>query len=205
MYDEFDKSDNEELKAEHEEREAEHKELKAERIKTEQRRIVRLSHEGGRNMSRRGPKNVTIRGIDADTYDDFSQNMKILGMTMGEAISKMMKDVLADFDGTFPAISAKTFRKAARLPKLSIVDHDHISIQAQDLAESESRIVFHDIKFLEFEPNVTRELFLRHVSHISDCKLVRLPAILPKLLVLSKIRDCSEIEIYESEVDKSEE
>ena len=47
-------------------------------------------------------KNVTIRGIETEIYDEFSHSMKILGMNIGDAITKMMHDVLEDFDDEFP-------------------------------------------------------------------------------------------------------
>ncbi|MFW9992690.1 MAG: hypothetical protein ACFFD4_11640 [Candidatus Odinarchaeota archaeon] len=181
-------------------------EEEAERLEEEAERLEEVLggfQRGDRSMNGKGPKNVTIRGIDAQIYDDFSQNMKILGMTMGDAITKMMKDILTDFDGTFPSLSAKILKTEAKLPKLTIFEHDHISISAEDLVEADARTSFHNIDFLEFEPDITKELFLRYVNHISDCKTVKLPSILPKLLVYSKIRNCDEIEIYE--IDNSRE
>ncbi|MFX0114828.1 MAG: hypothetical protein ACFFB3_09800 [Candidatus Hodarchaeota archaeon] len=148
-------------------------------------------------------KNITIRGIDSEVYGEFSQQMKILGMTIGDAISKMMSDVLKDFDETFPDLSARSLRGRARLPKASISHHDELSIGAQDLIESNARMGFSHIGLIELEPDVTRDIFIRYVGYISHCERVRIPKVLPKLLVLSRVHHCEDIEIYH--VEKSQE
>ena len=145
-------------------------------------------------------KNVTIRGIEAEIYNEFSQQMKILGMTMGDAISKMMSDVLKDFDETFPDLSAKSLR--ARLRKAEISHHKELAVGARDLIEANARVTFSHINLLEIGPDVTRELFLRHVGRINHSRTVRIPAILPKLVVYSRIQFCKRIEIYEVESPK---
>lgn len=157
-----------------------------------------------RRARRRGDsvKNVTIRGIEADVYSEFSQQMKILGMTMGDAITKMMTDVLKDFDEVFPDLSAMSIRSKAR-PKGHIEHHDELSISARDLVEANAVMRFSHIGFLEIEPDVTRDLFVRYIRNISHCGQVRVPAVLPKLLVYSKVHFCKDIEIYD--VKKPEE
>lgn len=147
-------------------------------------------------------KNVTIRGIEAEIYNEFSQQMKILGMTMGDAISKMMSDVLKDFDETFPDLSAKSLRTRARLPKAVISHHDELTVGAKDLIEANARVTFSHMGLLEIGPDVTRELFLRHVGRITHSDTVRIPAILPKLVVYSRVQFCDQIEIYDVDLSK---
>ncbi|MHA2370537.1 MAG: hypothetical protein ACXADX_17105, partial [Candidatus Hodarchaeales archaeon] len=147
-------------------------------------------------------KNVTIRGIEAEIYNEFSQQMKILGMTMGDAISKMMTDVLKDFDETFPDLSAKSLRAKARLPKAVISHHDELSVGARDLIDANARVTFSHMGLLEIGPDVTRELFLRHIGRITHSDTVRIPAVLPKLVVYSRVQFCDRIEIYDVESPK---
>ncbi|MHA2334328.1 MAG: hypothetical protein ACXAEU_20040 [Candidatus Hodarchaeales archaeon] len=177
-----------ELERQEEELEQQEEELE----KTKDKRVMRAKSK----IKRKTAKTITIRGIDVKIYDEFSQNMKVLGMTIGDAFTKMMKDILTDFNGTFPDLSAKSF-KNEYLARISIRDHAHIVINAKDLIESNALVTFDDIDHLEFEPDVTGELFLRHVKAIRDCDTVKMPNILPKLLVYSKLMDCDDIEFYE--------
>ncbi|MFW9915470.1 MAG: hypothetical protein ACFFGZ_07640 [Candidatus Thorarchaeota archaeon] len=147
-------------------------------------------------------KNVTIRGIEAEIYNEFSQQMKIFGMTMGDAITKMMSDVLKDFDETFPDLSAKSLRTRARLPKAVISHHDELTVGAKDLIDANARVTFSHMGLLEIGPDVTRELFLRHIARITHSDTVRIPAVLPKLVVYSRVQFCDTIEIYDVESPK---
>ncbi|MFX0062469.1 MAG: hypothetical protein ACFFC7_09810 [Candidatus Hermodarchaeota archaeon] len=144
-----------------------------------------------------GEKNVTIRGIDSRVYDEFSHAIKSLGITLGEAISRMMGDVLKDFNGKFPELSSRFFRNGAQLPTASISGHGILSVNKKDLIEANARFSFSHIDQLTFEPDVTPETFTRHVRSIDHCDQVKIPSILPKLLVYSKIRRCESIEIYQ--------
>ena len=144
-------------------------------------------------------KNITIRGIDAEVYEDFTKNIKSIDMNIGEAISRMMKDVLSDFDETFPALSAKTVR---RMKKLSINHHRDLRITKEDLEEAGAKISFNHIKNLEFAPDITKEIFESYVSGIHHCDHIRMPKVLPKLILFSKVHYCRDLEFYEEEDDK---
>ena len=63
----------------------------------------------------------------------FSKNMKMLTMTMGDAITKMIKAVLKDLDKNFPEISAKCLRTAGRLAHGTIMHHYELIVSAKDL------------------------------------------------------------------------
>ncbi|MFX1252433.1 MAG: hypothetical protein ACFFCZ_12585 [Promethearchaeota archaeon] len=142
-------------------------------------------------------KNVTIRGIDSRVYDEFSRTIKSLGITLGEAISRMMTDVLKDFDGKMPKLSSRFYRNGAQLATAVISGHGLLHVNEKDLIEANARFSFSHIDELTFEPDVTPETFTRHVRSIEHCDQVKMPSILPKLLVYSKIRRCESIEIYQ--------
>ena len=143
-------------------------------------------------------KNITIRGINAEAYNNFSKNIKSLDMNIGEAVSKVMADINQDFDETFPQVSAKTF---VTKKKIGINHYAELSVSAQDFMDADAQISFSHIYKLNFEPDVTRELFETHVREISHCDVVRLPAIFPKLLAYSMINFCEKIELYETDND----
>ncbi|MHA2362611.1 MAG: hypothetical protein ACXAC7_01540 [Candidatus Hodarchaeales archaeon] len=146
-------------------------------------------------------KNITIRGIDAKYYEEFSHAMKILNMNMGDAVTKMMKDVLSDFDETFPDLSAKSFVKSKELPRASINHHDSLTISESDLLDANVRFSIAHCEIVEFSPDIKPKTFSRHIRSVSHCDEVRIPSILPKLLVYSKIQFCDNIEVFD--VDKN--
>ncbi|MHA2362612.1 MAG: hypothetical protein ACXAC7_01545 [Candidatus Hodarchaeales archaeon] len=142
-------------------------------------------------------KNVTIRGIESKTYEDFSYYMKVLGMTLGEAVTKMMTEVMKNYDGTFPDLSAKAFKGKEPLKKANISHHNILSVSEHDLIDANARLSFSHISLLELEADITVKSFNRFIRSISHCDKVRIPNIFPKLLVFSKLEGCDEIEIYD--------
>ena len=170
---------------EHNEQERETFERAKAQIEQEKERIYRL-------------KNITIRGINPDLYDEFTQRVKTLNISIGDAVNRMMTDIIEDFNGTFPQLSAKgTFGKLT-LEKAVIAHHDTLSISKHDLEEANTVFYFEHIDELTIESDVDLETFQTYIHSIQHCGLVKIPNILPKLLLLSKIRFCDEIEIYES-------
>jgi len=117
-------------------------------------------------------KTVTIRGVDGQIYDEFSQVIQASGMTMGDAVSKMMRDVSKDFDEVFPMLSAMSLKYMVKKDKIT-VKH-----------------------YLTIKSDVTTEAFETYIDKIEHCETVRVPQVLPKLLIYSKIAHCDRVEIY---------
>lgn len=148
-------------------------------------------------------KNITIRGIDSSIYDDFSHSMKMLNMNIGDAVTKMMRDVMEDLDETFinMDISSKLSSKKlfGRLERAKISHHRYLEISGEDLIDANAQLSFNHIDELKILPDVTREVFTKYIRSINHCKKVMIPNILPKLLLLSKINFCDQIEVYSAE------
>ena len=142
-------------------------------------------------------KSVTIRGVDGGTYDEFSSVVQMAGLTMGEAVTKMMADVMRDFDEVFPDLSAASLKLMAKKDKIKVKHHRKLSISKTDLEEADRSVKFQHIDELTFEEDVTKEVFNTYVRGVEHCQNVRVPSILPKLLIYSKIGFTSNIEIYQ--------
>jgi hypothetical protein len=142
-------------------------------------------------------KNITIRGVDERTYDEFSQTIRLASLSMGKAITKMMQDVMKDFDDVFPELSAKNLKFLVKKDRIRVGNYRTISISKKDLLDADKRVRFRHIDELVFEDDVTSDLFSTYVDSISHCETVRVPSILPKLLIYSKISHANNIEIYE--------
>jgi len=141
-------------------------------------------------------KTVTIRGVDGQIYDEFSQVIQSSGMTMGDAISKMMRDVSRDFDDVFPKLSAMSLKYMMRKDKITVQHFDTLSVSLKDLEETDKRVRFQHIRSLTIESDITVEAFETYVAGIEHCGIVRIPNVLPKLLIYSKISHCDQVEIY---------
>lgn len=144
-------------------------------------------------------KTVTIRGIHAPTYTTFSKVVKLQNMNVGEAITKLMNDVMVDFEEVLPELQADSRSKAPQ-NKLTIDRHEVLEITEQDLTTAKARITFSRIQFLDFQPDITAKSFKRFIRVISRCGKVRVPSSIPKLQVLSKISRSGEgVELYDPE------
>jgi len=141
-------------------------------------------------------KSISIRGVNAEIYDQFVNKMKTIDLNIGDAITKLMKDVISSFDKEFPELSAKSL-KLLSLGTLSISHHNNLTISKKDLLDTERAINFIHCSELRFEPDVDQLTFLQFVKNIMHCNRVQIPKILPKLLLLSRIRFCENVEFYE--------
>jgi len=129
----------------------------------------------------------------------------MLNMNIGDAVTKMMRDIMEDLDETFVDmdISSKLSSKKlfGRLEKATISHHRYLEISGKDLVEASARLSFNHINELKILPDVTREVFTKYIRSINNCRKVMIPNILPKLLLLSKINFCDQIEIYSAKND----
>lgn len=148
-------------------------------------------------MSEKKLKTITIRGVDSDIYDKFSQTIQSAEMNIGTAINKMMQDIMTDFDEVFPDLSAQSLKSVVKKPTISINGHGDLSISKSDLVDADKRVAFSHIETLRFEADITKEIFLEYVHNVSHCDTVEVPSVLPKLIVLSRIHHTDRVEIYE--------
>ncbi|UYP47120.1 hypothetical protein NEF87_003405 [Candidatus Lokiarchaeum ossiferum] len=141
-------------------------------------------------------KSISIRGVNAEVYEQFVNKTKDLDMNVGMAVSKMMKDVVDSIEEGFPQISAKVLRPLNKKP-LAVIGHENLTVTKQDLIDAANEISFINIKKLSFAPDVDKETFQQYILKIINCHNIRIPNIFPKLVLLSKLQDCKNIDIYE--------
>ncbi len=141
-------------------------------------------------------KSISIRGVNAEVYEEFARKTKKLDMNMGNAITQLMQEVVSSFDEEFPKISAKSLRSTRKMP-ISIIGHVDLTISKQDLEEPGEKINFVNITNLSFTSDVDKDTFQKCIFKIVSCHGVRIPNVLPKLVLLSKLVECKNIEIYE--------
>ena len=140
-------------------------------------------------------KNITIRGVDLEVYETFTSKLRDYNMNVGDAFNKMIEDVLQNFDVIFNESSIYDYVELQRrLPKITIESHEELSISAQDLKATKSRVSFRGIGLLKFDDSVTKEIFLLHVKEIRRCSVVKFSTNFPKLIALAYSNDCDTVE-----------
>jgi hypothetical protein len=118
---------------------------------------------------------VTIRGIDDETYSKFAAEAKRRGVSIGELTTLAMEAFISES-------SAPIYR---------ISDIDSLTVSREDLTSLEGKVVLEDIDMLEFDDTVDWVTFSQKVEQIRDVDLLVLPSTLSKFQVLTKSKDVS--------------
>jgi len=148
-------------------------------------------------MTEAALKHISIRGVNAATFDEFSNRIRRMDITLGEALSSMMEQVLKDFDETFPELSAENLRSLADMKSGVIQHHSHLIITQKDLLDAHTRFVIQHVKELVFDEDVDAATFQKYIIQIQHCGTVKIPRVLPRLKILSYISHGGEIVQYE--------
>jgi len=120
---------------------------------------------------------VCIRGVDDEVYARFAAEAKKRGMAIGELATVVMREVVDR--GVSPSYRLK--------------DLNMLSVSKTDLESVDGPVVFSDIELLNFEDDVTWQVFNEHVESIRDVAMISLPKSLSKFQVLTKSKDVAAI------------
>ena len=120
---------------------------------------------------------VCIRGVDDDVYARFAAEAKKRGLAIGELATEVMREVVD--------------RGAS--PSYRLKDLDMLSVSKADLESVDGPVIFSDIELLNFEDDVTWQVFNEHVESIRDVEMISLPKTLSKFQVLTKSKDVEAI------------
>ena len=99
---------------------------------------------------------VTIRGIDDETYAQFAAEAKKRGMPIGELTTIAMRSVIED--------SAQ--------PSFRIGNLEELSVSKTDLESLEAPVVLDNIEMLEFDDTVDWPTFKEHVKEINNVEIL---------------------------------
>ncbi len=119
---------------------------------------------------------VTIRGIDDETYAQFAAEAKKRGMPIGELTTMAMRSVIED--------SAQ--------PGFKVGDLEVLSVSKIDLESLEAPVTLDNIEMLDFDDTVDWSTFKEHIKEIKNVELLRLPKTLSKFQVLTR---CKNVEL----------
>ncbi len=116
---------------------------------------------------------VTIRGIDDETYSQFAAEAKKRGMPIGELTTAAMKAMIS--------IPAETVYQIGNL--------DELSVSKSDLESLPGKVILSNIDLLQFDESVDWTALDKHVKEISNIDVLRIPSQLSKFQILTKSRN----------------
>jgi post-segregation antitoxin (ccd killing protein) len=120
---------------------------------------------------------VTIRGIDDDTYTQFAAEAKRRGVPIGELATQAMKAMISD-------TSAPSYR---------IGNLEDLSVSKSDLESVEGTAIFENIENLSFDDTIDWPTFNQRVKSIANVETITLPRSLSKFQVLTKSKNVQDI------------
>lgn len=141
-------------------------------------------------------KNITIRGLKSDLYEDFSYKMQSMNFNIGIVFSKMMSRAYQKFNGEFPTINVKDIFPPKKLLRLHINRLASITISKADLEETQAKLTLDNIKLVKLEEDLTDEILKKYFDSINRCEKVLIPKSIPKLVALSLLNKCGSYEFY---------
>ncbi|NPA23375.1 MAG: hypothetical protein GXO23_03665 [Crenarchaeota archaeon] len=131
---------------------------------------------------------ITIRGISMPVYERALRLARELGITIGELVNEALKRYITTLEAIHRAIESH-LENLARAGDVVIVSNiDYLKVKRKDLEAVPRKIVFKDIRELEFDEDVTEDLFNEKVYEIVRVDKVVVPKTLSTLLVASKCK-----------------
>lgn len=131
-------------------------------------------------------KDVTIRNVSEELYQNFVGICRMLNKKVGEVVDDILLTVIPEMEltqiliGKYPELLNNI---------LVISGRKNFQVTQKDLTEIGARLVlFHRIENLTFENVIDTEVFSDKIIAIYNCDVVSLPANIPKLLALAKLK-----------------
>jgi hypothetical protein len=134
--------------------------------------------EENRQQWRLSVTDVTIRGIDDETYSQFAAEAKKRGVPIGELTTSAMKSLIA----------------TSTAPVYRIGNMEHLTVTKTDLDSIEFPVVLSNIEVLDFDDSVDWPTFNKQIKEIVNVEMIRVGKSLSKFQVLTKALNVEDIE-----------
>jgi len=121
--------------------------------------------------------NVTIRGIDDETYLRFSAQATLQGVSIGDLTTQAMQAYLEKHQG----------------PVYRIGNMEDIVVSRQDLASLDGVVIISNVERLTLEPDVDWPLVQSHIQSIENIETLVIPRGVSKFQILTKARNVASI------------
>lgn len=136
-------------------------------------------------------KRVTLRGIDTTLYDLVSHHARVLGQTMGEFFSRIIRHSKVEHRPPFPYWLKWRFNRSIKQMKIEFIEElQELIVTKEDLIALGPRTAFSffRIKNLTFTSDVDSETLLKHIVSIDHCKNVVMQGEIPRLIEMGLVR-----------------
>ncbi|HUT82841.1 MAG TPA: hypothetical protein VMZ29_16715 [Candidatus Bathyarchaeia archaeon] len=133
-------------------------------------------------------KDITLRGINKELYDQFNEYRLKLGFSAGQAFDSLLFTAIRQPWRIQGLRSRRTFQHPGVKPEI-ISDLDHLRVDKKDLisAGAKTMFLFRNIPDLIFEKDVDGSILAKHVKAISHSNVTYLSNV-PKLIRLGLVR-----------------
>ncbi len=121
---------------------------------------------------------VTIRGIEDETYSQFAAEAKKRGVPIGELTTSAMKALIAN-------VAEPVYR---------IGNLEHLTVTRSDLESVELPVILSNIEMLEFDDTVDWPSFNKRIKEIVNVEVIRVHSSLTKFQVLIKAKNVETVE-----------
>jgi hypothetical protein len=115
---------------------------------------------------------VTIRGIDDETYSQFAAEAKKRGIPIGELTTAAMKAMIA----------------TSTAPVYRIGNMEYLSVNKIDLDSIELPVILSEIELLDLDDSIDWPTFNSKIKEINKVEMIRVGKNLSKFQVLTKAK-----------------
>jgi len=133
---------------------------------------------------------LVLSDINSEIYHNFQRIAEKLHISTGTLLTKLMNHSLKSESLGEPS---EFLRSLYRPHGIDINHHKTVEVTVEDL-NTIDRVHFSHIKKLVFSEDIPEDIFIDKVATISHCHHVVLPDHLSRLVALTKIRFCTEIQ-----------
>ncbi|MHA1983472.1 MAG: hypothetical protein ACW967_03880 [Candidatus Hodarchaeales archaeon] len=130
---------------------------------------------------------ITIRKVNSDIYDEFLSHCQLINQKVGDVVNDLLLELLPEVELNIIIIHNLHENP---LNFLTITSIDNLSVSKDDLEEiHERKLLFHRIKNLVFDQNISGDLFIEKIAGIYNCKKTEIPDSIPKLIKISRVKN----------------
>lgn len=146
-----------------------------------------LQNQPQYQFSNRETKDVTIRYVNEQTWNDFTSFCQMNNMKIGFLLSEILWEIIPEMEITQILLSKikEPYDNIIVISALNSAEINHANIKAI----SSKKVLFHRINELTFQDDITNKDFLEKVVGIYNCQKTVFPKSFSKLLKLSRIHD----------------
>jgi hypothetical protein len=132
-------------------------------------------------------KDITIRNVEEQAYNEFVAYCQIQNKLIGEAVNELLLQIIPEME-----INQIIIGELQLNPNdlLVISSNKELHITNRNLIEiDDKKVIFHRIQKLTFNNSITNEQFLSSIAGIYNCNQINLPNKITNLVAAARVRE----------------